>query len=158
MEVGGTAANLEREKEMVHLAIDRAQELRSIGRDLGTLIIIGGGDIIEGCTIYPNQDVNNDLTQSEQIDVAISMILWVIDNLAPLFEDVYILATKGNHGENRRNGSKTAARDNNDTMVFRQAQKATERDPNLQHVKYIICEPEKAAVYMEEIRRASWKG
>ena len=148
-EGGGTAATLERVKRCVYKAQARIAELRAIGRDLGTLIIIGGGDIIEGCTIYPNQDVNNDLTQSEQIDVAISMILWVIDNLAPLFEDVYILATKGNHGENRRNGSKTAARDNNDTMVFRQAQKATERDPNLQHVKYIICEPEKEAVYME---------
>src|SRR5690625_7471727 len=99
MEVGGTAANLEREKEMVHLAIDRAQELRSIGRRLGTLVIIGGGDIIEGCTIYPNQPVNNDLTQSEQIDTAVTMILYVIDQLAAHFEEVYILATKGNHGE-----------------------------------------------------------
>jgi len=149
MEGGGTAATLERVKERVHLAIDRAQELRSIGRRLGTLVIIGGGDIIEGCTIYPNQPVNNDLTQSEQIDTAVTMILYVIDQLAAHFEEVYILATKGNHGENRVNGAKTAARDNNDTMVFRLAKKATERDPSLKHVQYIICEPEKEAVYMD---------
>src|SRR5690625_5884960 len=107
MEVGGTAANLEREKEMVHLAIDRAQELRSIGRDLGTLIIIGGGDIIEGCTIYPNQDVNNDLTQSEQIDVAISMILCVIDILSPLFKYGVIIVTKEQHDLDRGISSHT---------------------------------------------------
>lgn len=141
-EGGGTPALVDRLNRSVNAALARIEELRKIGRDLGTLIIIGGGDIIEACSIYPNQAFSIDLTQSEQMETALTMILWTIDQLASGFEDVIVLATKGNHGENRINGAKTAPRDNNDTLLFKMAKMATDRDPNLSHVRYVICDPE----------------
>ena len=148
-EGGGTPALIERVKQSVANAIVRINELRSIGRDLGTLVIIGGGDIIEGCVIYPNQSFSIDRNHSDQIFEAYRLILWLIDQLAPMFEDVLVLATKGNHGENRIKGQKTTPRDNYDTMIFRQVQVATERDERLQHVRYAICEPDMEYVYTE---------
>lgn len=148
-EGGGTPALIERIHRSVAKAADRAAELNSIGRDLGTLIVIGGGDIIEGCTIYPNQTYGLDLTQSEQIEMATTLVLYTLDNLAPLFERVIVLATKGNHGENRVDGYKTAPRDNNDTMVFRLAKMATDRDPRLQHIEYVICKPEEESAWVD---------
>ncbi|WP_333725437.1 hypothetical protein, partial [Listeria monocytogenes] len=65
------------------MAKDRALHL-SANRNLGTLVIIGGGDIVEGCVIYPNQSYNIDLDRRGQINAAVSMILLAIDTLAPL--------------------------------------------------------------------------
>lgn len=148
-EGGGTPALIERIKQSVANTIVRVNELRSVGRDLGTLVIIGGGDIIEGCFIYANQSFGIDRNHSEQVFEAYRLILWLIDQLAPMFEDVVVLATKGNHGENRSKGAKTTPRDNYDTMIFRQVQVATERDPALQHVRYVICDPDMEYVYTD---------
>lgn len=142
LEGGGTPALIERIHASVAKAKCRIEELRAIGRDLGRLVIIGGGDLIEGCNIYPNQNNELDLLPSEQIETALTLILYVIKELAPLFEQTTILATKGNHGENRVNGYKLAARDNNDTMLFRLAKQATDMSADYAHVEYVICEPE----------------
>lgn len=152
-EGGGTPATLARLNKAVELAILRVQELRTIGRELGTLVIIGGGDIVEGCVIYPNQSYSIDLDRRGQINTAVAAILSTIDRLAPLFEKVVVLAARGNHGENRINGNRTTLYDNDDTLVFEMAQRATDRDPHLQHVKYIIAQDE-AGVYADV---AGWR-
>ncbi len=141
-ENGGTPATLARLDSYIDQAAERIRELRSIGRKLGTLVIIGGGDIIEGCVIYPNQSYSLDLDRRGQINTAVTSILDLIDRLAGYFEKVVVLAARGNHGENRINGHKTTLYDNDDTMVFEMARYATDRDPALQHVEYIIAEDE----------------
>lgn len=152
-EGGGTPATLERLDKYLFMAVERIEELRRMGRKLGTLIIIGGGDIIEGCLIYPNQSYNLDLSRRGQINTAVTSILDMIDRLAPLFDRTVVLATRGNHGENRINGHRTTLYDNDDTMVFEMARLATERDPALDHVEYIIAE-EEAGVYVDV---AGWR-
>jgi hypothetical protein len=145
-EGGGTQGTLERVARYVDMAAGRITELRATGRKLGTLVIIGGGDIIEGCTIFPNQSFTLDLDRRGQIKAAVSMILDTIDRLAGLFENVIILAARGNHGENRIGGHKTTLYDNDDTLVFEMAQQATSRDPLLQHVTYIVAQSEAGRV------------
>jgi len=152
-EGGGTPATLARLAQYIEDAKTRIGELRAIGRELGTLVIIGGGDIIEGCVIYPNQSYSLDLTRRAQINTAVTAILDLIDNLAPLFEKVEILAARGNHGENRINGHKTTLYDNDDTLVFEMAKRATDRDPVLSHVNYTIAEAE-AGVWLDV---AGWR-
>ena len=152
-EGGGTPATLERLDKYLNQAIQRISELRSIGRQLGTLVIIGGGDIIEGCVIYPNQSYSLDLTRRGQINTAVTSILDLIDRLAPLFTRVIVLAARGNHGENRINGHRTTLYDNDDTLVFEMAQQATSRDPQLAHVEYIIAQDE-AGVWVDV---AGWR-
>lgn len=139
-EGGGTDATIERVHRYVELAKQRVNELRHIGRRLGTLVIIGGGDIIEGCFIYTNQSFNVDRHRHDQINTAVSLALFVIDQLAPMFDRVQMLVTKGNHGENRVDGRMTHAGDNDDTLVFKMAKLATDRDPRLAHVEWTIAD------------------
>lgn len=152
-ENGGTKGTISRVTKYVTLITKRVAELRAIGRNLGTLVIIGGGDIVEGCTIYPNQSYNLDLDRRGQINAAVTMILDTIDQLAPMFDRVIVLASRGNHGENRINGNKTTLYDNDDTLVFEMAKRATERDASLSHVEYVIAEAE-AGVYTDV---AGWR-
>ena len=151
-EGGGSVATIARVTRYINLAKERALHL-SANRNLGTLVIIGGGDIVEGCVIYPNQSYNIDLDRRGQINAAVSMILLAIDTLAPLFERVIVLAARGNHGENRINGNRTTLHDNDDVTVFEMARYATQRDPNLRHVEYIIADSE-AGVWVDV---AGWR-
>lgn len=141
-EGGGTPATLARLDKCIRLAIARIEELRASGRELGTLVIIGGGDIVEGCVIYANQSYSLDLDRRGQINTAVAAILDMIDRLAPMFHDVKLLVARGNHGENRINGNRTTLYDNDDTLVFEMAQIATDRDPALKHVTYVIAQDE----------------
>lgn len=138
----GTPETLARFDKILTLAKWRINELRKISRPLGTLVIIGGGDLVEGCAIYGNQSYNLDLDRRGQINTAVTVILDTIDRLAPMFERVIVLAARGNHGENRINGNKTTLYDNDDTLVFEMAERATSRDESLQHVEYIIAQDE----------------
>jgi len=142
---GGTPELLRRFSAQVDAAAERATELRKIGRDLGRLVILGGGDMVEGCVIYPNQAFELDLDgRRRQINVVTDMVLDALDRLAPLFAEVTVLAVGGNHGENRINGNRTSRHDNDDCLVFENAARAVERDPRLQHVNFVIAQDEPA--------------
>src|SRR5690606_1557692 len=82
------------------------------------------------------------MTRRGQVRTAVTMILDMIDTLAPHFSKVSVLAARGNHGENRIDGSRTTLDDNDDVMVFELAEMATKRDPRLQHVEYTIADSE----------------
>lgn len=141
---GGTPALLERFDAQIQAVTARARELRKIGRDLGRLVIIGGGDIGEGCTIYPNQPFELDLDRRQQENVATTLILDAIDRTAPLFEHVTVIAVGGNHGENRIAGNRTTRYDNADCLIFENVARTCERDPRLQHVSFVIAGAEPA--------------
>ena len=142
---GGTPALLERFSQQITDAEARIAELRKIGRDLGRLVVIGGGDMVEGCTIYANQSFELDLDgRRRQVNIVTDMILDGLDRLAPLFAEVTVLAVGGNHGENRINGNRTSRHDNDDCLVFENAARAVNRDPRLQHVNFVIAEDEPA--------------
>lgn len=85
-EGGGTEGTVRRVRASVSAAKARLVELRQIGRKLGTGLIVGGGDIIEGCTIYPNQSYSIDQNRHEQIETAVTTLLWVIDKMASEFD------------------------------------------------------------------------
>lgn len=68
-EGGGTAGLAERLDAASDQVAERARELHCIGRDLGRLVILGGGDIVEGCTIYPNQAYEIDGDRRAQVQI-----------------------------------------------------------------------------------------
>lgn len=144
MEGGGTPALAARLDSAFDACVERARELRRIGRDLGSLVILGGGDIIEGCQIFPNQSYEIDSDRRTQIRNAVTFVLGGLDRLAPLFADVRVLVVGGNHGENRINGKRTTRHDNDDCAVFEHAALAAGRDDRLQHVKFYIAQDEPA--------------
>jgi hypothetical protein len=143
-EGGGTAALLERYEAQIAAVKARAVELRKIGRDLGRLVIIGGGDMVEGCTIFPHQMMHIDADRRGQINTVTDMILFGLDELAPLFADVTVLAVGGNHGEHRIDGNRTNRTDNDDCLVFETAARVAGRDDRLAHVNFVIAQGEPA--------------
>lgn len=142
LSTGGTPALAERLDRSYDNAKARVKELRKLGRGLGHLVVIGGGDIIEGCSIFPHQSYELDSDRRTQVRNAVALALEGIDRLAPLFEKVTFLVVPGNHGENRVDGKRTNRYDNDDVAVFEHVALATSRDPKLQHVNFIIPQDE----------------
>lgn len=142
LEGGGTPALIERWESSLTATIERVKELRRLKVELGHLVIIGGGDIIENCVTFPNQAHEIDCDRRTQIRTAVTLFLEGIDRLAPLFEKVTVLAVGGNHGENRVNGKRTTRGDNDDCAVFEHVATATARDPKLNHVNFVIAQDE----------------
>lgn len=139
---GGTAAFTERFEKTISMAKSRVHELRSIGRGLQELVIIGGGDMIEGCVIYPNQSYSIDMNRREQIRFTVAAILRGLYELAPMFKSVRVVVAPGNHGENRINGTRNVIGDNDDLLVFEMAEVAIKQDPSMKHVSFQIAEKE----------------
>lgn len=143
-EGGGTPAFVQRFDGALSDAIQRIKELRKIGRGLSELVIIGGGDMIEGCTIYPNQSFHLDMHRRDQIRFTVATILRAIHELAPMFERVRVVVAPGNHGENRINGKRTSIGDNDDLLVFEMAEVGLSNDPNMKHVSFEIAQEEES--------------
>ena len=121
----------------------RMEQLTKAGYELGELIIIFGGDIVEGCNNTPQGAWGLEMGQRQQIEGAVSLGLYILDELAPSFETVQVLAVRGNHGENRINGGRgTTPEDNNDTMIAGLIRQAAERDQYLAHVTFTIADDE----------------
>lgn len=139
---GGTQALAERLDAAYTAVAARARELRKIGRDLGELVVLGGGDIVEGCSIFGNQPFEIDSDRRAQVRNAVTLILEGLDRLAPLFSRVRVMAVGGNHGENRLGGKRTTRHDNDDCAVFEHAALAAARDPRLGHVEWSIAQDE----------------
>lgn len=141
-EGGGTEALIQRLDQSFHLAVERVRELRSIGRKLEELVIIGGGDMIEGCVIYPQQAFGIDANRREQVRGTVAAILHGLAILAPHFDKVRFMVVPGNHGEHRITGNRTEIGDNDDLLVFEMAQVACQNDPRFKHVSFEIAEKE----------------
>lgn len=139
---GGSAATIKQFHKFIVAAENRILELIHSGRRLTTLVIIGGGDLVEGCVIYGNQSFSLDLNRKQQIEGVITLLLFAIDHLAPLFDKVIVLAARGNHGENRIGGKYTTLDDNDDTHSFEMVKLALDRDPMMQHIEWTIAQSE----------------
>jgi hypothetical protein len=140
---GGSARVIQQFYEFIALAERRLFELRSLGRSLSTLVIVGGGDLVEGCVIYGNQAFSLDLNRKQQIEGVVALILHAIDTLGPHFSHIKVLAARGNHGENRIGGKYTTLDDNDDTHAFEMAKLALDRDPQFKdRIEWTIAESE----------------
>jgi hypothetical protein len=141
-EDGGTEGFIRRFDDAMKSALARIVELRLVGRKIDELVIIGGGDMIEGCVIYPQQSFGIDGHRRQQIRVTVATILKGLYTLAPWFESVRVVVVPGNHGENRINGNRTAIGDNDDLLVFEMAEVGIAGDPNMKHISFQIAEDE----------------
>lgn len=136
---GGSPATIANFYRYVHLAQERILDLRRLGRRLEKLVVICGGDLIEGCVIYGNQSFSLDLDRKQQIEGVVGLLLHALDTLAPMFQSVDVLAIAGNHGQHRIGGKLTALGDNDDTHSVEMVKLALARDPNMQHINWHIA-------------------
>jgi hypothetical protein len=139
---GGIEATIERLDAYFDMTLERAKDL---GRhNLGELIVLGGGDIVEGCAIYPNQSFQIQGDRRTQSNLGTTLIVDYLDRLAPHFGRVRVLAVGGNHGEHRINGKRINRHDNDDCKVFEDAARELSRDQTLQHVTFAVAQEQPA--------------
>lgn len=116
------------------------------GFDVNDLVIIGNGDIREGCNIFPNQayEITGDLR--DQDNIARRLIVGGVRALAPNYRTVRGSVVGGNHGENRQNGKRVNRHDNGDAGVFEAAADVLTENPDaFGHVSWQIPRDELAA-------------
>jgi len=143
---GGTEDTVCGVKGAVENAKRRMVALRLLGYELGELVLIFGGDLVEGCTIYPNMSFSLELNQKKQVEGCVALGLHIFDELAPLFDRVQVLGVRGNHGENRINGKNTTADDNMDTHVVEMMKLALSRDKDMAHISWVVAGEESGVV------------
>lgn len=142
-DIGGTSKDTTLKiLTMIDEVEERIKELRKAGRELGSLYVLGLGDMIERCSgFYNNQEFVTDLTEAEQMELAVHLIVKALKTWSPLFEKVVVACVVGNHGENRKDGKANTdrVRDNADTAVFKTAALVLSENPDRYgHVSFVM--------------------
>ena len=98
----------------------RYKSLIKAGYTFDEIIVLCGGDIVEGCDgFYEMQTFSVELDDTAQIKLAVNLMNACIQELAKLGPKVKVISVPGNHGENRgrRGKSYTTFMDNKDLQV-----------------------------------------
>lgn len=125
--------------------------LKKKHKDLDKLIIVGLGDLVEGCSgFYPMQQFTTVLDERQQKTLARRMLLDAFNKYSDQFNEVLGLCCAGNHGE-KRLGTKayTNFGDNKDLELFDEVAQILKADPSKKHVKFTI--PDNDLAYSVEV-------
>lgn len=137
----GTPGTVNRFIDRIAAVKERATQLRSLGRDIGTLYIAGLGDCVENVSgHYAAQTWTADLSMTQQVRVIRRLLVRATLELAPLFDNVVMAAVPGNHGEAVRKKGKaiTEAADNWDVECFTAAYEVISAHRDYDHVKLFV--------------------
>lgn len=98
----------------------RLKNLIAVGRKIDRILVVGLGDIIEGCIgNYAAQQFTVEANLRQQIRIARRLIRDLIIRLSKHGIPMIVSAVPGNHGEERLNGRMyTTPGDNHDVAVF----------------------------------------
>lgn len=142
----GIDGTVRRIRDSWQATLDLAKEWRRNGYQVDDLVIVGNGDILEGCAIFPHQmmEITGDLR--DQRNAARRLIVEGIRHLAPHYQSMRVTAVGGNHGENRIDGKRINRHDNSDAEVFESAADVLAENPEaFGHVSFQIPRDELAA-------------
>lgn len=141
-ERGGSSAAIDRILTAGQAVKQRLLELRAIGRSVGSITVLGLGDIVENCSgFYPSQTATVDLTTRDQVRVSWQVLVGLLREWAPLVQEVHVWPIGGNHGEVRNDGKQLmGARDNLDLLVFEAARDVLAERPDYAHVQFHMPE------------------
>jgi len=118
---GGGIKNLTKRIEVgLSETLWRYECLVKAGYTFDEIIVLAGGDIVEGCDgFYEMQTFSVELDDTAQIKLAVNLMDACIQELAKLGPKVTVITVPGNHGENRgrRGKSYTTFMDNKDLQI-----------------------------------------
>jgi hypothetical protein len=137
----GTRGTIARVLATIDQVAARLVELRMLGRPVGTLVVAGQGDLVEGCSgFYPQQQFTVELDRRGQVKIARRLLVQALKTWAPLADRVVVACVPGNHGENRQDGkSFTTFADNDDVAVFEMVAEVLAENPaSFGHVTFNI--------------------
>jgi len=116
---GGTDATVERIIDSYQATIQRVKDLRKIGRNIEKSAIVNMGEPVEGCDgNYASQLFTVELTQRQQLLLAIDLWAQGIRQLSPLAEEAEFISVLCNHGEWMRRGGKAITSDSDNAGGF----------------------------------------
>jgi predicted phosphodiesterase len=140
---GGVEATIERILQARDALIQRARDLRKIGREVGSLNVLWTGDSIEGCLgHYPSQTFAVELDRRDQVKVTRRLLTDSLQAWSKHFEEITVAAVAGNHGENLNGGKGfTGVQDNDDLAVVEQVQEILAANPDaFGHVRFALAQ------------------
>ena len=116
---GGVEATVERILDGYEATVQRVKDLRKIGRNIENIAIVNMGDPIEGCDgNYASQLFTVELTQRQQLLLALDLWVQGVRRLAPLAETAQFISVLCNHGEWMRRGGKSVTSDSDNAGGF----------------------------------------
>ena len=124
----------------------RWRELVKAGEPLTDIVLVGLGDLVEGCEgWYPAQQFMVELNEREQRTLVRRLVVKVIEACLTVAPTVRVVAIGGNHGEARRGGKAyTDPSDNGDLEVFDQAAEIFAASPYADRVAFVVARDELA--------------
>ena len=139
---GGVEGTIRRIIDARDAVIQRAKDLRKIGREVSSLNVLWTGDSIEGCLgHYPSQSFTVELDRRDQVKVTRRLLSDSLQTWSKHFEEITVAAVAGNHGENRSTGKAfTGVQDNDDLAIVEQVAEILAANPDaFGHVKFAIA-------------------
>lgn len=143
----GTAGIVARILAGIDEAAADIQSARREGFDIGRLVVVGLGDLVEGCDgFYPMQTFEVELDRRGQVKVARRLLTHAMRTFAPLAPSITAVCVGGNHGENRKNGKAfTTFADNDDVAVFESVAEILAENPQTYgHINFLVPHDELA--------------
>ena len=134
----GTPESIGRILTLTEGAVWRVQELRKMGRSLGTGAMTLLGDHVEGNVSQGGRlqgQATSDLGQTEQVRVARRLTLAQVKSLAPMFDEFIIAVVNGNHDEVTRQIVADPS-DGWNVEIAAQVEDICAENPALQHIKF----------------------
>jgi len=139
---GGVEGTIRRVVEARDAVVQRARDLRKIGRGVARLNVLWTGDSVEGCLgHYPSQTFAIELDRRDQVKVTRRLLTDSLQAWAKHFEEITVAAVAGNHGENRSTGKAfTGVQDNDDLAIVEQVSEILAANPDaFGHVRFAVA-------------------
>jgi predicted phosphodiesterase len=141
----GTLGLIGRVRQAIADLRGRVRDLNRMGVPVGTIYLVGLGDLVEGCdSHYAMQSFGVELNRRDQRKVARRLVAELLRAAAKLAEQVVVVAVGGNHGENRKDGKAyTDFADNDDVAIFEELAEAFAENPDAYgHVSFVLPDDE----------------
>ena len=145
----GVEGFVKRLMNRIDLIADRINELKKLGRVINKIVVVGLGDMVEGCEgHYASQTFTVQLNRRQQVRLVRRLIVTLLIKIAKLADEIEVYAVPGNHGENRKDGRAYTTRgDNDDVSVFEMAAEIFAANPQAYgHINFFIPEDELYAI------------
>lgn len=104
--------------EAVDAAVERLRELRDLGRKIGSVYILFGGDLVENVqNYYANQAFVVTTNLTDQLRIIRRLMLYIIKAFASLADTVVVASVPGNHDQAARSAAGKATTDSADSFA-----------------------------------------
>lgn len=110
--------------------VDKITGRVRLTRPVSKVVVMLGGDMVEGITVYPGQAYEVGLNLFEQVFGCARVIAESLRSLAARFDEVEVYPVAGNHGRIGRRGD-VPRTDNTDRMAYEAARTMTVDEPRI---------------------------